>query len=239
MRPNWPIRVLFLSLCVMGGYATSQMRPELVASGWLGMVIGFGFGWLLIAIDEMLKGFSLRAFSAATFGLILGTAIAWMVDHSGLFDFSDERPALADPAVFVCRLQLHRHGAGHAQQQGGFLPHHPLCPLRLAEPSRKTCCCWTPALLLTDASPTCWTPGFWKGLVVVPRFVLHELQQIADSNDPIIRARGRRGLEMLTRLQQNKRVEVKIHDADFPDEKEVDAKLVRLAKALGRHPLHQ
>ena len=70
-------------------------------------------------------------------------------------------------------------------------------------------------------------------MIVVPRFVLHELQKIADSNDPIIRARGRRGLEMLTRLQQNKRNEVKIHDADFPEEKEVDAKLVRLARALG------
>jgi uncharacterized protein YacL len=59
------------------------------------------------------------------------------------------------------------------------------------------------------------------------------LQKIADSNDPIIRARGRRGLEMLTRLQSNKRNEVKIHDADFPEENEVDAKLVRLTRALG------
>jgi uncharacterized protein YacL len=68
---------------------------------------------------------------------------------------------------------------------------------------------------------------------VVPRFVLHELQRIADSNDPVIRARGRRGLEMLTRLRQIKPNEVKIHDADIPEETEVDAKLVRLARALG------
>jgi uncharacterized protein YacL len=70
-------------------------------------------------------------------------------------------------------------------------------------------------------------------MIVVPRFVLHELQEIADSSDAIIRARGRRGLEMLTRLQQNKRNEVKIHDADFPEEATVDAKLVRLSRALG------
>jgi uncharacterized protein YacL len=66
----------------------------------------------------------------------------------------------------------------------------------------------------------------------VPRFVLKELQQIGDSHDPIRRARGRRGLEMLNRLQRNTVVEVKIHDGDFPDEKEVDAKLVRLARNL-------
>jgi uncharacterized protein YacL len=75
--------------------------------------------------------------------------------------------------------------------------------------------------------------NFVEGTLVVPRFVLHELQKIADSNDPVIRARGRRGLEMLTRLQQNKRNEFKIHDADFPEEPEVDAKLVRLARATG------
>ena len=47
------------------------------------MIIGFGFGWLMIAIDEMLKGFSLRAFSAITFGLLLGTVVAWLIDEFG------------------------------------------------------------------------------------------------------------------------------------------------------------
>jgi uncharacterized protein YacL len=75
--------------------------------------------------------------------------------------------------------------------------------------------------------------GFIEGLLIVPRFVLKELQQIADSNDALKRARGRRGLEMLNRLQRNARLEVKIHDGDFPEEKEVDAKLVHLARNLG------
>jgi uncharacterized protein YacL len=71
-----------------------------------------------------------------------------------------------------------------------------------------------------------------EGLIVVPRFVLKELQQIADSSDAIKRSRGRRGLEMLNRIQHNTGSEVRIHDGDFPDEKEVDAKLVRLARNL-------
>src|SRR5439155_15363718 len=56
--------------------------------------------------------------------------------------------------------------------------------------------------------------------------------QIADSADPLKRGRGRRGLEMLNRIQRNPRNEVKIHEGDFPDEKEVDMKLVRLARNL-------
>jgi len=66
----------------------------------------------------------------------------------------------------------------------------------------------------------------------VPRFVLKELQVIADSADPIRRARGRRGIEMLNRIQRNTRNEVRIHEGDFPEEKEVDTKLIRLARNL-------
>jgi uncharacterized protein YacL len=73
---------------------------------------------------------------------------------------------------------------------------------------------------------------FLEGLIVVPRFVLKELQQVADSGDPIKRARGRRGLEMLGRIQRNTGIGVKIHDADFPEETGVDAKLVQLAKNI-------
>src|SRR6185503_4397138 len=89
----WSIRILFLMLCTVGGYAVSQVRPEYVGghfSWFVGMVIGFGFGWLMIAIDEMLKGFSLRAFSATTFGLLLGTLVALLIDRSGLFEKVDE-----------------------------------------------------------------------------------------------------------------------------------------------------
>ena len=75
--------------------------------------------------------------------------------------------------------------------------------------------------------------GFLGGIILIPEFVLRELQQIADSNDSLRRSRGRRGLEMLNRIQNNSKNEVKIHEGDFPEETEVDAKLVRLAKALG------
>src|SRR6516162_11689769 len=89
----WAIRILFLCLCTSGGYAVSQVRQELVNTHYgalIGMVVGFGFGWLMIAVDEMLKGFSLRAFSATTFGLLLGTVVALLIDRSGLFDKADE-----------------------------------------------------------------------------------------------------------------------------------------------------
>lgn len=72
--------------------------------------------------------------------------------------------------------------------------------------------------------------GFIRGTLIVPGFVLDELRHIADSQDPLRRNRGRRGLDVLSRLQGEKKVEV--IDVDFPELGEVDAKIVRLAKAL-------
>lgn len=75
--------------------------------------------------------------------------------------------------------------------------------------------------------------GFLEGQLVVPRFVLNELQAVADSDDPLKRNRGRRGLEVLNALQRQERVEVHIEEMDFPELSGVDAKLVALAKATG------
>jgi len=71
--------------------------------------------------------------------------------------------------------------------------------------------------------------GFIEGTLVVPRFVLEELQRIADSSDPLKRAKGRRGLDILNTIQRYEGMDVKVVDYDFPKIKEVDSKLVALA----------
>ena len=230
----WVIRILFLSLCTVGGYAITQVRPEYLVlpySSVFGMAIGFGFGWFMIAVDEMLKGFSLRAFSATTFGLVLGTVVALLIDHSGLFDKADEVVRwLVRLGLFLSFGYIGIVLAMRSNKEDFSL----IIPYVRFAPQNKP-----DNLLLLDTSviidgriADLIEANFIEGLIVVPRFVLKELQQIADSADPIKRARGRRGLEMLNRIQRNKRSEVKIHDGDFPDEPEVDAKLVRLARNL-------
>jgi uncharacterized protein YacL len=230
----WVIRILFLFLCTVGGYAISQVRPEWLGHPLLFLIVGHGFGWLLIAIDEMLKGFSLRAFSATTFGLLLGTVVALLIDHSGLFGESND-PAphrlIVRMALFVGFGYIGMVLAMRSNKEDFSL----IIPYIRFAPQNKP-----DNLLLLDTSviidgriADLIEGNFIEGMIVVPRFVLKELQQIADSNDAIKRGRGRRGLEVLNRIQRNSRNEVKIHDGDIADEKEVDAKLVRLARSLG------
>jgi uncharacterized protein YacL len=72
--------------------------------------------------------------------------------------------------------------------------------------------------------------GFLEGTIVIPQFVLGELQHIADSSDSLKRTRGRRGLDILNRIQKELPIKVEIYDGDFEEIQEVDSKLVKLAK---------
>jgi len=179
----------------------------------------------------MLKGFSLRAFSATTFGLLLGTVVALLIDRSGLFQNAE------DPTRWLIRLSLFLSFGyigivlamrSNKEDFSLIIPY-----VRFAPRNKPDNLLLLDTSVIVDGRIADLIDGnFLEGLIVVPRFVLKELQQIADSNDPIKRARGRRGLEVLNRIQRNARNEVKIHDGDFPDEKEVDSKLVRLARNL-------
>ena len=227
----WVLRISFLILSTLGGYAVSQVRPDLINSGFFGSLTGFGFGGLLIAIDEMVKGFSLRAFSAASFGLLLGTVIALLIDKSDLFRYADDRTQwLIRLCIFLGFAYIGMILAMRSNKEDFYL----IIPfVRFASQSKPESLLVLDTSVIIDGRIADLIEGnFLEGTIVVPRFVLKELQVIADSSDPIRRARGRRGLETLSRVQRNTRNEVKIHEADFPEETEVDGKLVRLTRAL-------
>ena len=227
----WVIRSFFLLLCTAAGYAASQYRPEIIEGGIYGVGIGFGLGGLLIAIDEMLKGFSLRAFSAATFGLALGTLVAGMIDHSDLFIFADDKTRwLLRLALFLGFGYVGMILAMRSNKEDFAL----LIPyIRFRSQNKPENLIVLDTSVIIDGRIADLLEGrFIEGIIVVPKFVLRELQFISDSQDALRRARGRRGLDMLNRIRQNPRCEVRVHEMDFPEEKEVDAKLLKLTRVL-------
>jgi len=234
----WVIRVLFLLTCALTGYAISQtpqlgltiFHPDNPVSG---VVVGVGFGTILIAVDEMLKGFSLRAFSATTFGLMLGTVIAWLIDGSGLFDYVEEEKVrwVVRLSLFIgfgyigiiLALRSNKEDISLIIPYVRFSARHQHDELLLLD---------TSAIIDGRVSDLIET-GFLDGILVVPRFVLRELHAIADSDDSMRRERGRRGLEILGRIQKQDGHEFRIHEGDVSSEAEVDAKLLHLTRTMG------
>jgi len=227
----WMLRMLFLGLCTLAGYAVSQ-NSELIEHGNLGIIIGFGFGWLMIAVDEMTKGLSVRLFSAASAGLALGAVVAWLVQMSGIFDFVDDRTR------WVIHLALYL-GFGYIgmilamrSNKEDFTLIIPFVRFAPQQPGGSRPLVMDTSVIIDGRIAELVGVGLFDSTLVIPRFVLKELQQIADSSDPIKRGRGRRGLDMIARMQDERRIEIKIHEAEVAEETGVDAKLIRLTRLL-------
>lgn len=89
-----------------------------------------------------------------------------------------------------------------------------------------------PSLLMGRIADICQT-GIIEGTIIVPGFVLQELRHIADSADSLKRNRGRRGLDILNKMQQELDIPIKVNETDYDDIAEVDAKLIKLAYDMG------
>ena len=153
--------------------------------------------------DRFLKGFSLRAFSSATFGLLLGLLFANLLRASQILRF--QREATQWGARLVIYLVFAYFGMMLAMRSNRdefslIIPYVRFTRETRAEPLVVD----TSAIIDGRIADLCAT-GFLSRALIVPRFVLTELQTLADSHDPVKRERGRRGLDILNQLQRSKK----------------------------------
>lgn len=226
----WVLRIVFLGLCMLGSWSISQLDPSWQTHPWRAIGIGLVAGGALIGIDRATKSFSLRGLTAATFGLFIGTLVSYFIGNSKIFEPIDPKPRLiAQISMFLFSTYISMVIALRGKDEFNIVI--PYVKFRREEAPERLLLLDTNIIIdgrILDVAAT----GFLNVIFVVPRFVLRELQFIADSGDDIKRARGRRGLDILKQLQKNPRIEIKIHEHDIPEIKEVDSKLVELARRL-------
>lgn len=224
------IRVLFMFLCGAGSWLITHTIEEWDEYRILAVIVGLLIGSLIILVDLLLKGFSLRGLSAVTFGLGVGSLVAFLISSSPLFEAGDpEIIHLSRLSLFVICSYLGAVIALRGRDEFNlvipyvrFVPHGVEVPLIVVD---------TSALIDGRIVKICQS-DFISSALVIPRFVLDELQKIADSPDPVRKAKGRRGLLVLNQLKSITKLDIRIQESEVGRQQEVDAKLIFLASSL-------
>ncbi|MCX5817950.1 MAG: TRAM domain-containing protein [Proteobacteria bacterium] len=198
--------------------------------GLIGAICGLAIGYLIIKAEEKLKDIPLKTIIGSMTGLVLSLLIANLFISRLLLAIIKDVPITLPIYVliyFVMGYLGFRIGAKKTQTLD--LSKLPL--FEKMEDAENVKIVDTSAIIDGRIADACET-GFVEGTFIIPQFVLYEVQHIADNQEPMKRTRGRRGLDVIHRLQKQNFVKIKIVDYDFPKLKDVDTKLIALAKKL-------
>jgi uncharacterized protein YacL len=193
------------------------------------IAFGVGLALLIVVAEWGLGQVSITTLLGGLLGGAIGLGLAKAIG-AALFwaDAGDRRIQFLDTVLL---LMLPYLGAVIGARQGEWLhPSRFMGLFREGAPQRRYKILDTSVIIDGRIADIC-EAGFIDGTIVIPQFVLKELQLIADSSDSLKRNRGRRGLDILQKIQKMAGLDVSISDADYPEVREVDLKLIELARA--------
>jgi uncharacterized protein YacL len=224
----WAARVFLVACTGAVSYTLGPFGLRGVAAAGVGFLIA-----LVVLLAELrLRRAALSGLLGGVFGAVLGVFAALLVTL--VISRTDETESTKSFLEFAALFAFGYLGLVLGARRGGEMRVDALDGLFGKKPVPAECMKLLDTSVLIDGriADIC-DAQFMEGVLGVPQFVLHELQMVADSSDPLKRQRGRRGLEVLQRIQKMPQVEVRILDADFPQAGDVDHKLVELARRTG------
>jgi uncharacterized protein YacL len=223
------LRALFVTFCTCVGLMIGESElGQLLSGGALGAI----FGLSVVLVDRLLKGISLRVFSSATFGLLIGFIFARLLLASNLLRNASEEVQWIASLVTYCSCAYFGMMLAIQSNRDEFALMIPYVRFRRATVQESPLLVDSNVIIDGQLNEICAT-GFLSTSLVIPRFVLEELQRLADSSDPLKRERGRVALERLQEMQRNPALSVTIHETDSgTDSGSVDTRLAKLAKLL-------
>ncbi len=200
--------------------------------GLAGLLLGASCGIAVMVLQRKFHQASLQVIVSGTIGFVLGLGLAELL-FSAISDFlSFIPPYIANTMRPIITIGSAYLGAAIAIEKSRGFSMLDVVRLFREKPRGKSYKILDTSVIIDGRIADICETGFVEGTLLIPQFVLRELQQVADSSDPLKRNRGRRGLDILQKIQKRVDVHVEISDMDFPDIREVDAKLVALAKAV-------
>lgn len=238
------IRLVFLILLLMAGYwispipegALDQLTGHVtqvgitvsyrVVSALIAVLLGVG----VIFFELRIRRASLRTLIGAAIGSILGIVGAALIG-TVLTPQPWDQPVKSFTVVCLVMFMAYV-GLLVGAAKGEYIDLSALGGILSEKGAKQGYRILDTSVIIDGRVADIAEAGFMGGVILIPQFVLRELQQIADSSDSAKRNRGRRGLDILQRIQKNSNLDVQIYEADFPQVKEVDLKLIELGKQL-------
>lgn len=236
------IRIGFVALLVLFGYVLNPLehtqrfffssfddsiRPLLSA------LFGGIVGALIVAFETRVVRASLKTLIGAAVGSILGIVGAFLIGI--LISIQKEAAVSAEMQTFLTislAFFMGYIGLMVGAAKGDFLDLSALGGIFSDKNVKRDYKVLDTSVIIDGRIADIAETGFLSGTLIIPQFILTELQQVADSPDSSKRQRGRRGLDMLQRLRNNSKIDIQIVETDFPQVKEVDLKLIELGKQL-------
>jgi uncharacterized protein YacL len=224
------LRVLFV---VFTGCLGLMVGLDLYGAPTAGLFSGVAFGLCVVLADRLMKGISLRVFSSATFGLLVGFVFARLLLASSILRGASETMQwLVSLLVYAAFSYLGMMLAIRSNRDE-FSLIIPYVRFRRATTQDEPLVVDS-NIIIDGRLPELCATGFISSSIVVPRFVLDELQRLADSNDPQKRERGRAAFDRLEAMQRDEHMSVTVQEIGTDDSNTpVDTRLVQVAKLLG------
>ena len=210
-------------------YSATAIRP-IAGDALLSSLLGLGVALLIVAFEAKMRDTAVTSLLGGLIGFGVGLWLSrTIVSALEWTETSNTQVQMLHGLIIVVLPYL---GLMMGARKGEWLEPAKLVSLfKDARPQKRYKILDTSVIIDGRVAEIVET-GFLDGTLIVPQFVLKELQFVADSSDPLKRNRGRRGLDILQRIQKMSGVEVVVSDMDFPQVKEVDLKLIELARSL-------
>jgi uncharacterized protein YacL len=219
------VRVIFAATLTLAAYYSQPFGFTGIYTVFLGLGSAVG----IIYFEHRLKRATLKRLIGAAVGSIMGIVGAFMISHMLTFTVFDTN-SLSFIKLFILFLMTYV-GLVVGANKGDLLNLSALGGIFGGErPPKKSYKILDTSVIIDGRIADICETGFLDGILVTPHFVLRELQQVADSADTLKRNRGRRGLDILQRIQKMAGITVQLVENDYPAIREVDMKLIELAK---------
>lgn len=237
------LRIAFVGMLILLGYLlnpferTQRFGLGLIGTeatrNWLSAGLGGVLGLLVIVFEMRVRKASLKTLIGAAVGSILGIVGAFLIGV--LISIQKEAAVSAEMQTFLTISLMGFMGyvglmVGAAK--GDYLDLSALGGIFSDKNIKRDYKILDTSVIIDGRIADVAETGFLGGSLIIPHFILAELQQVADSADSSKRQRGRRGLDMLQRLRNNSKLDIQIVETDFPAVKEVDLKLIELGTQL-------